>query len=489
MSTAAILKTFFLGKTKKYSVIHTLPTADFSLDFVKSKVDPIIRANPEVFNINKKIDSTRHKQLGLAHIFYRGTFTEKEGISITADVIINDEYDRSDLNVVGVFESRLDFSDYRAKWRFSNPSVPQYGVDVLWNESDQRHWFIKCSHCGEWQFMSWPESVDFDREIFICIKCKREVTDEDRINGVWVRKYRGRDLHGYWVSQLFCVWHDAKGIIKKYEKQKRDVFYNFTIGTPYIGSDVNVRREHVIRCLEERSLPSEKMTHKVMGIDQGNVFHIVLGGTSGVERIYTVSTWKEVNEEIGKIKPDLCVIDGLPETAKVMELQEKYGLNVVYPAFYKNSPTDPRIYRWERQRKDKKYSAVYIDRYRSIDDLMRQIFEGKIRMYMLSSSPMVEILVAHFESMYRCQKENKHGQLINTWASSTKNDHFVHALNYWLAAASKLKTFMRMENFEDEKRRPYDEFETPQERIERFNKEAQQVGALPDYLFYDDDYF
>lgn len=489
MSTAAILKTFFLGKTKNYSIIHTLPTADFSLDFVKSKVDPIIRANSDIFDINKRIDSTRHKQMGLSHFFYRGTYTEKEGISITADVIINDEYDRSDLNVVGVFESRLDFSDYKAKWRFSNPSVPKYGVDALFQESDQRHWFIKCSHCNEWQFMSWPGSIDFKRAMFICLKCKKEITDEDRINGLWIQKYKNRDMHGYWVSQLFCVWHTAKDILNKYKTQKRDVFYNFTIGVPYVGSDVSVRREHILRCLEETSLSSSKSQTKVVGIDQGGTFHIVVGGLDGIDRIYTVSSWNEVTEEIGKIKPELCVIDGLPETAKVAELQDKFGSNVIFPSFYKDNPADPRIHRWEKQRKEKAYSAVYIDRFRSIDNLMAEVFEGKIRIYMTSKSPMVEVLIAHFEGMYRTQKENKHGQTVNLWESSTKNDHFVHAMNYWVAAIKKLKTYLGQEmDNEDEKNRPFADHETPEERLARLDKDNGEGMSIPDYLFYDDDY-
>ena len=490
MSTAAILKTFFLGKTKNYSIIHTLPTADFSLDFVKSKVDPIIRANSEVFDINRRIDSTRHKQMNLSHFFYRGTFTEKEGISITADVIINDEYDRSDLNVCGVFESRLDFSEYKAKWKFSNPSVPQYGVDALWQESDQKHWFVKCGHCSKWQYLMWPENIDFKKEVFMCIKCKGEITDEDRINGLWVDKYKNRDTHGYWVSQMFCVWHTAKDIIKKFHNQKRDVFYNFTIGVPYVGSDVNVRREHIIRCLEETSLPSSKAKIKVMGIDQGSTFHVVVGGVEGIDRIYTLSSWDEVGKEIARIRPEICVIDGLPETAKVAELQEKHGVGTIFPAFYKDNPADPRIYRWENQKKNRGASAVYIDRYRSIDDLMREVFEAEIRIYMTSSSPMVELLVAHFESMYRTQKENKNGQTINLWESSTKNDHFVHAMNYWLAAMKKIKTYIAHQmDDNDEKNRPYKNFETSDERMARYKMEHDQVQDIPNYLFYDDDYF
>jgi hypothetical protein len=232
------------------------------------------------------------------------------------------------------------------------------------------------------------------------------------------------------------------------------------------------------------------MKVKVMGIDQGSTFHVVVGGPEGVDRVYTLSSWDEVTKEIGKVKPEICVIDGLPETAKVKELQEKFGVGTIFPAFYKDNPSDPRIYRWENQKKNKGYSAVYIDRYRSIDDLMREVFEANIRLYMTSSSPMVELLVAHFESMYRTQKENKHGQTVNLWESSTKNDHFVHAFNYWLAAIKKVKTYEgHYSEDENEKNRPYKNFETSDERMERYKREHDQSQNIPNYLFYDDDYF
>lgn len=470
-STAAILKGLFLAKTKGYNIIHTLPTADFSAEFVKSKVDPIINTNPKVFAVRKRTDSTRHKEMGTAHLFYRGTYTEKEGISISADVLINDEYDRSNIANMDVFESRLDFSEYKRKWIFSNPHVPGYGVDGLFQASKQMHWFIKCTHCNEWQFMKFPESIDFKKNIFCCIKCKKEVTDEDRINGLWVAKYRNRDTTGYMLSQLFCVWHTAESIKNKYQNQTRPVFYNFTLGLPYAGGDVVVKREHVARCLTSNLPPKDTM--KVMGVDQGGKFHLAVGSIKGLENMFTVDNWDDVAKSIKKYDPMVCIIDGLPETSQVKKLQEEFGSTIVFPAFYVDKPADPQTYRFNRKATDKRTTAVYIDRFRSISDLMEKITKAQMLIYTHSNESYLDAFISHFESMYRTEVQNKQGQTYYAWRSSSQNDHFVHAFNYMNVALQRVihleKT--RVSNREDEKNRPYPAFETPEERLDRFDRE------------------
>ena len=478
-STAAILKSFFLAKTKSMSVIHTLPTADFADDFVKSKVDPIIYANPNAFEINKKKDSLRQKEIGVAHLFYRGTFTANEAISISADLLISDEYDRSDLKIVSAFESRLDFSKYRYIWKFSNPSIPGYGIDLQWQNTKQYHWFIKCPHCGFWQYMVFPDSIDFVNQRFCCIKCKKEIDDETRINGNWIARYRNRDVNGYWISQLFCVWHSAKDIIKKYYDQNRDVFYNFTIGIPYQGSDVSIRKEHVLRCLTGR-LWTDKT--KVIGIDQGGTFYAAIGGLDGLDRLKTLGSWDEVDNLIGVENPNIVIIDGMPEVSKVKELQEKYGF--VFPCYYKEVPDNVSFASWVMRKKDREVSVVYVDRFKSLNDLLISIYNGDFPIYMDANDPMLDLFVRHLESMYRCESTNKVGQNFYTWKSSNQVDHFVHAVNYMLVGVKRIKTMVSINQEEDdEEKRPYEEFETPEERLERYDKEYLK-DDIPDYLLY-----
>ena len=47
-------------------------------------------------------------------------------------------------------KERLSHSNYRRIIELSNPSLPGYGIDESYLESDQRHWTLRCPSCGVW---------------------------------------------------------------------------------------------------------------------------------------------------------------------------------------------------------------------------------------------------------------------------------------------------------------------------------------------------
>jgi len=188
-STMMILKTLWAAKNKGYNIIYTLPTFGDVHQFVPSKVNPIIKINPELTEWTKDKDSTLQKQVGQGFIYYRGTFSQKTerekmesgvGIMLTSDLNVHDESDRSDQTILEQYESRLEASQFKGKWYFSNPTVPKTLTQKLWDKSDQKHWFVECSHCGEWQYLDFWKNVKNGK--FVCEKCHREISDEARIN-------------------------------------------------------------------------------------------------------------------------------------------------------------------------------------------------------------------------------------------------------------------------------------------------------------------
>ncbi len=175
-STLAILRSFHLARFAGANIIHTFPSRSMSKDFVVPKVDPLIQRNPIIRSI-VGVDSVFLKQIGDRFVYYRGSYENTEAISISAHILINDEYDRSNQNVLKTYRSRLDDAkrdrpELGWEWQFSNPSIPGHGVDVLWQKSDQKHWFVKCPHCNRDWYMRFPDNVDFKRKIRMCDKCK-----------------------------------------------------------------------------------------------------------------------------------------------------------------------------------------------------------------------------------------------------------------------------------------------------------------------------
>jgi phage terminase large subunit GpA-like protein len=61
-----------------------------------------------------------------------------------------DALDEATSDAKSMAKERLSHSDYRRLIELSNPSIPGYGIDEAYLESDQRHWTLRCPHCGNW---------------------------------------------------------------------------------------------------------------------------------------------------------------------------------------------------------------------------------------------------------------------------------------------------------------------------------------------------
>src|SRR3990167_662369 len=217
-SVLGINKSIWLAKYKRANIIYTLPSKSIVKDFVTPKVDPIVLQNPTYQEMVGKTDSIALKQIGDRFIYFRGSWEETAAISISAHILINDEADRSNQKVLRVYTTRLDDAkrerpDLGYIWQFSNPSIPGYGVDEVWQISDQKHWFVKCPHCSYEWYLRWPENINMETEEYICSQCHEALTGGARRMGRWVTKNSGSDVSGYWVSQMMIPWIPASKII------------------------------------------------------------------------------------------------------------------------------------------------------------------------------------------------------------------------------------------------------------------------------------
>ena len=106
-STLAIFRSFHLARFAGANIIHTFPSRNMSKDFVIPKVNPLILKNKALSEIVFE-DSLGLKKIGDRFIYYRGSYEQTEAISISAHIVINDEYDRSNQKVLRTYRTRLD---------------------------------------------------------------------------------------------------------------------------------------------------------------------------------------------------------------------------------------------------------------------------------------------------------------------------------------------------------------------------------------------
>ena len=139
-------------------------------------VNQIIKTNPCIKEgvDSKNIDSVEQKQFGKAFIHFKGTFTGREAIMLTSDRNIHDELDKSKPEVVRDYTSRMGYSKVRSQHFLSTPTIPDFGINKLFEQSDQKHWRFNCPHCDFRQHMEWDKNVDEERGIYSenCRICK-----------------------------------------------------------------------------------------------------------------------------------------------------------------------------------------------------------------------------------------------------------------------------------------------------------------------------
>jgi len=433
-STLAIIKSFHLAKYKKANVIYTLPSKSIVRDFVSPKIVPLVDSNSVLKQMMGETDNLGLKSVGDRFIYFRSSWEPASAIAISAHILINDEVDRSNQLTLSTYQTRLDAAlldrpDLGWWWRFSNPTVDGYGTDAVYQESDQKKWFIKCSRCNQYQELKWPDSINMQTEQYICVFCKRTLSEDDRTNGEWVKKYFGRDISGYQMSQFMAPWIGAKKIIEN-SKGDQSIFYNFTLGEAYTSKDIQITRESITKCLYPTTNP---MTNVVIGVDNGIIKHYVCRNKYGVFRIGSTEDWGEI-EHLRNQYDAYMVIDANPYPTPVLKLCEKYRGKVFMNYYDEDGKTD-EIIRWGEGDKS---MVVKADRTKILDATVADINSQDILFNFSLTELENNQFIAHCLNEYRIVEESAKGIVRGVWRCiEGKPDHFLHALVYSTIALQK----------------------------------------------------
>ncbi len=434
VSVTMTLKVVFMAKYRNITSIYTMPSDSDVSEFVKTKADKIFMSNPELIK-GANIDNIQLKQIGNSFIYYKGTRSKTAPISTTADLLIHDEKDRSDLNIIEQYRSRISASRFKGVWELSNPSITNMGVDVAWKESDQKEWFIKCRGCGEWQVLVWDENVDEIRGIYVCKKCGKELTDKERRIGEWRPTHPGKEISGYHISQMMASWIPAKDLIK--EKQDRGVEYfnNFILGEPYHVGKAADFRQMIVDSWSGKAIDNEPF---ILGVDIGIEKHYVLGSEEGIFEIGKVRSREQLEAIIQRYNP-LVVMDAGPERTWAEEFKQKYPK--CHLVFYrKDKPKAPiAIWGGETGSKEdsKNWGYVWVDRNRAIDAVIHDILSGNT-LFNVSREDLNKYIL-QWETLRRLEEKTPLGTKTYRWETTTGMDHWVHATVYWWLGKSRAK--------------------------------------------------
>ena len=466
LSMWAVLTEIHAAKYWGINQIHTLPTKSDVNVFVPDKVTQVIRANPSIKKgvSQKDIDAVNQKQFGKGFLYFKGTVSKRETFMLSSDRNTYDEVDRSEITEIGNYSSRLEGADSLQMERWiSTPTMPGYGIDMVWEGSTQRHWRFTCKHCQKEQHMKWPENVDMKKGKYICSRCGEEIDEKTLREGRWKARYPKRETEGYWITQMMAPWISPQQLIESFQECEKgenemtlEYFYNHKLGVPYVETESQILPSMIYKNLTTKD---HKETDSVMGVDvQLRELYVVIGNEEGVYLIRSLrdsdeyratdgqkgkSKWDKLDQLIEVFGVRYGVIDAGFKPNDVLQYCERHP-GKLYANWYKEDPKKLKVVRFAE---DKGFTSksdpdeevkVLSDRNRLIDMVLEDLKKGRIKFFFSRKNKNVKELIRHLSTCYARVAEDRVGTEKREWVSSGQDD-YLHALNYYKIALMKKK--------------------------------------------------
>lgn len=437
-STMAILKTIWLSRNQRIDIGYILPTVEMVQKFVGSKVNRMAQQNPIIDSWFKEKDSISQKQIDENYIFYLGAQTDRSAIMLSLDMLVADEYDKAPQEILETYESRLQHSSYGYKWVFSNPTIPDFGVDRFWQMSDKKMWHVK-HRCGAIYVLD-ESCIDYERELYKCPSCKEEIEDECRRKGEWVATAEGK-WSGYWIP-LWIAPHMSAPKIAEYKRTKsKEYFYNFVAGLPYINTTNMLSQQLLEANLVQRVNSQDGRI--IIGVDTGHNIHYTLANKEGIfyhgycKSVAEDSTpgydpYDELDKLLQKYPRSIMVADQGGDLIGIRKLQAKY-IGRVYLCWFTKETKNHELFRWVDKEGDTPVFKVLVDRNRAIQLVVDEIKEQRFPIFENEKGEW-QPYFDHWLNIYRVQEiQGEEGDPQYNWRWVWKRkgaDHWALATVY-----------------------------------------------------------
>ena len=352
--------------------------------------------------------------------------------SVPVDRIVFDEYDEMEPAMVDLALERLSHSTVKEEIYLSTPSIPDYGIDALYRNSDQRVWMIRCQACGadtclEETFPDCLVELPDGRVIRACMKCKREIHPQD---GRWVarRPSLSHELVGWWISQLNSLFVDPQKILDLYRNPpggRLQEVYNSKLARAYIEATNRLSIEEVLALCGSEGIASSSPGPCSMGVDQGRDLHVVIGkaGTSKPGRILHLGVyrdWTELDHLMKVFNVFRCVVDALPETRNARTFAQKFK-GKVYLSYYNEHQKGS--YAWNERE-----LIVSCNRTESLDASHNEIMLARVILPKECEIPRT--FAEHLHNVAKKLEEDEETGAKRYVYVRLGDDHFRHAFNY-----------------------------------------------------------
>jgi hypothetical protein len=448
--------------TQKMNVIYALPSANDAAKLVTTKLNPIIYGTPELKRLlNVNVDSTELKEINGNFLFTRGTRSETAALSVSADLLVADEIDRSDPDTLKQFRSRLQASPHRLIRQFSTPTIAGFGIAKEAEASVRYKHFCTCAHCGHKYLPNyWTDIVipDYDRPLqeldrlnlkdvrwkearWNCPECHKDpVISKDRLEWVAENPTENYEASTYYVGPVTAhtVLKPSYLVSSSVEFNTRSEFVNQVLGEVSEEESQQMTLSDLERAFTTSPLDSSEL--HCMGVDIGQMCAVTIGRLAQDNTLLVVH--KEMvplgNLEVRKSELSreyrvvVTVLDIMPETFLVSKITDR-DPNAWAGIFTTSKTTE--LFTTQLKAEDSEEGKlnlrmVKINRTAMLDKLLELFKSGKVA---IARSPESGKYISQLLSLKRVQSFVK-DDLVWNWQKTDGSDHYHFGTMYLLTA-------------------------------------------------------
>jgi len=445
MTTTKYLEAVHACYYKKYdqSVMYMMPTVTAVERLAKVSFDPIFQFNPWL-GASCGTNTTMCKEINGRSLVMVGAQPKKVGgsstkdtdnlRSIPCDCVMRDEIDLMDMDMVYMSKQRLKRSRFRHEVNFGSPTYPGYGIDLLYEESDQRKWHIKCRSCGKYTCLveSFPDSIKLKdgRWYRACVHCGKEIFV---IDGQWQTDFPDRREAGFWIDGLISPYAALDEYMYQYnniEGSRMAEFMRSTLGMAMIEAEHQLSDTAVYsRCTQN---PNQLISvgETCMGVDINKQINVVIGIRTArdafeILHVSRVNDLHELHDIALKMNVRSAVIDSGPYDHGVRDFQTTEPYTVYLCQYSEQMPGRPKY--------DAKSGLVKVNRNEWMDKVHSTFMDNKIRIPR-QSLELKEYASEMTKTAKTILTNADTGQTKPRWVKLGA-DHYYHSTLYFLLAA------------------------------------------------------
>lgn len=375
MKSSQVGWTEMLGNVVGYHVHHdpcpmllVQPTVDMGKAWSKDRLAPMIRDTPALqgkIRDAKSRDSGNtllSKNFAGGHITIAGANSPAGLASRPIRVVLFDEVDRfpasagSEGDPINLAKKRATTFWNRKILGGSTPTIAGASrIEMAFNQSDQRYYFVPCPHCGEfdrlrWPNVRWPEGKP-RLAVYVCPHCGAEITDADKgpmlARGEWRATQPFKGIAGFHVSELYSPWVPFGDMAEAFLSAKGSPETLQTFINTSLGEVWHVRGE---------APPWESVAALRQPYDAGTVPDDALALTCGVDVqknrfVYAVRAWGRGLSSWLVEEGELYGDTATPEAYELLDglLAERWGEHAIRVMLIDSGYRAPQVYAFARR--------------------------------------------------------------------------------------------------------------------------------------------